>query len=593
MNKKLFLAFVICKVCLASDYAYEDGKYELASQLYKEKWLSNKSEPAFNGYIKSLIKLGEYKQVRAEISKIEDKNDYLVYLDVYAALALNNFKQIKNYEGGLHLSELKNFINIKEGKEFDGQDDLSRLLNNKFEEENLIKNSFFKLLSLMKQDKLDAVLILLTEKKADFVKVENQLQWYCLLELRNFLKRYDHPLYFDIEQNIVNTCPHKELLERLNNSYFSDDAYGNYASGKTFEFQNIKSFDLIMKLNQKGVINQGDLKTLIKLNSFNSENFEFGNALVNKQNSAKLFHQLYLKYQKAEYLYFSFLALLETEDYWVDLLKYKDLYFKQNKILNAFIQYLDLRESNNIKNINVLKSYVEQCGSDKIKIDYAKLIYPHSPKQAISIWESISSSRSYRYKLFHYFNTRGIVIKSDTFMDDDYLVIKNLSQFRKRNYKLSGKAYKGTFLKDQNLFLESVALSRKGDFKGASELLNYPTSNSFIMGKRADFLYLRACLENDELVLDESLKIYKELMKIELDDNLIHALRYKYFTALLKKGDKKDLLNLLETEVFEKKLNKHNYYDHRLILDAYRFYEQQKYITFCSSIEKKYGIKLR
>ena len=583
----------LSQLCQASDYAYDDGKYDLARQLYKEKWLSNKSEKAFNGYIKSLIKLGEYERVRAEIGKIEDKNDYLVYLDVYAALALNDFKQIKNYEGGLHLSELKNFINIKQGKEFEGQDDLSRVLNNKLTEEKLIKNSFLKLLLLMKQDRLDAVLDLLLEKKADFVKVENELQWFCLMELRNFLKNYDHPLAIDIEQKILNNCPHKELLERLQNNYFSDDAYGNYASEKAFKFQNIKSFDLILKLNEKGVINQSDLKTLIKLNPFNSENFEFGNALVNESKSANLFYQLYLKYQKPDYLYFSFLALLETQDYWIDLLKYKDLYFKQNKILNAFIQYLDLRESSKVKNIKVLKGYVDQCGSDKIKIDYAKLIYPYSPKESISIWESISSSRSYRYKLFHYFNTRGIVIKSDKFMDDDYQVIKNLSQFRKKNYKLSAKDYKGTFLKDQNLFLESVALSRKGDFKAASELLNYPTSNSFIMGKRADYLFLYACLENDELILDESLKVYKELMKSEIDESLIHSLRYKYFTALLKKGDKKDLLNLLEAEVFEKKLNMHDYYDHRLILDAYRFYEQQEYITFCSSIEKKYGLRLR
>ena len=583
----------LSQLCQASDYAYDDGKYDLARQLYKEKWLSNKSEKAFNGYIKSLIKLGEYERVRAEIGKIEDKNDYLVYLDVYAALALNDFKQIKNYEGGLHLSELKNFINIKQGKEFEGQDDLSRVLNNKLTEEKLIKNSFLKLLLLMKQDRLDAVLDLLLEKKADFVKVENELQWFCLMELRNFLKNYDHPLAIDIEQKILNNCPHNELLERLQNNYFSDDAYGNYASEKAFKFQNIKSFDLILKLNEKGVINQSDLKTLIKLNPFNSENFEFGNALVNESKSANLFYQLYLKYQKPDYLYFSFLALLETQDYWIDLLKYKDLYFKQNKILNAFIQYLDLRESSKVKNIKVLKGYVDQCGSDKIKIDYAKLIYPYSPKESISIWESISSSRSYRYKLFHYFNTRGIVIKSDKFMDDDYQVIKNLSQFRKKNYKLSAKDYKGTFLKDQNLFLESVALSRKGDFKAASELLNYPTSNSFIMGKRADYLFLYACLENDELILDESLKVYKELMKSEIDESLIHSLRYKYFTALLKKGDKKDLLNLLEAEVFEKKLNMHDYYDHRLILDAYRFYEQQEYITFCSSIEKKYGLRLR
>ena len=583
----------LSQLCQASDYAYDDGKYDLARQLYKEKWLSNKSEKAFNGYIKSLIKLGEYERVRAEIGKIEDKNDYLVYLDVYAALALNDFKQIKNYEGGLHLSELKNFINIKQGKEFEGQDDLSRVLNNKLTEEKLIKNSFLKLLLLMKQDRLDAVLDLLLEKKADFVKVENELQWFCLMELRNFLKNYDHPLAIDIEQKILNNCPHKELLERLQNNYFSDDAYGNYASEKAFKFQNIKSFDLILKLNEKGVINQSDLKTLIKLNPFNSENFEFGNALVNESKSANLFYQLYLKYQKPDYLYFSFLALLETQDYWIDLLKYKDLYFKQNKILNAFIQYLDLRESSKVKNIKVLKGYVDQCGSDKIKINYAKLIYPYSPKESISIWESISSSRSYRYKLFHYFNTRGIVIKSDKFMDDDYQVIKNLSQFRKKNYKLSAKDYKGTFLKDQNLFLESVALSRKGDFKAASELLNYPTSNSFIMGKRADYLFLYACLENDELILDESLKVYKELMKSEIDESLIHSLRYKYFTALLKKGDKKDLLNLLEAEVFEKKLNMHDYYDHRLILDAYRFYEQQEYITFCSSIEKKYGLRLR
>ena len=184
------------------------------------------------------------------------------------------------------------------------------------------------------------------------------------------------------------------------------------------------------------------------------------------------------------------------------------------------------------------------------------------------------------------------MIKSDLFVDDDYLVIQKLAKFRKKNYSVLNTKYSGSFLKEEDLFLRSVGLSRQAKFKEAADLLDYPTNNLYILGKRADYLYLESCLEDDLDRLKEAVQIYKDLLENKADKSLINSLRYKYFVALIKLQDENSILKFLEKYVFETKLNKHNYYDHRLILEAYRYFEQKKYVSFCTSIERKYGISL-